>query len=172
MLLWPSDSSTSRSARPFACSPFVAMRWSAKRSLWFSRHEVAILRRGKARPQLRWSDRPLIAARARLLQPERRASLIVTPATLVRWHREFARMSPRWRTGNGANCTPEPPDMTAARRWPRHDRPSGPDRCARRAPHGQLARHRGPGARAVADPPSTAGSQSRLRRPGHLRSPI
>jgi hypothetical protein len=112
------------------------------------------------------------AARARLLQPERRASLIVTPATLVRWHREFARMSPRWRTGNGANCTPEPPDLTAARRWPRHDRPSGPDRCARRAPHGQLARHRGPGARAVADPPSTAGSQSRLRRPGHLRSPI
>lgn len=48
------------------------------------RHEISILRRGIARPRLRWSDRAFFSALARLLAPERRACLIVTPATLVR----------------------------------------------------------------------------------------
>ena len=48
------------------------------------RHEISILRRGIARPRLRWSDRAVFSALARLLAPERRAGLIVTPATLVR----------------------------------------------------------------------------------------
>jgi putative transposase len=59
------------------------------------RHEVAILRRGPARPQLCWSDRAFFSALARLLEPKRRAGLIMTPATLVRWHRDIARK--RWR---------------------------------------------------------------------------
>jgi putative transposase len=58
-------------------------------------HELAVLRRGKARPQLCWSDRAFFSALARLLEPKRRAGLIVTPATLFRWHRDLA--TKRWR---------------------------------------------------------------------------
>ena len=58
------------------------------------RHEVAVLRRSSARPRLRWSDRAFYSALAGLLSPERRAGLIVSRATLVRWHRDLARK--RW----------------------------------------------------------------------------
>jgi putative transposase len=58
------------------------------------RHEVAVLRRGSPRPRLRWSDRAFFSALAGLLSPERRAALIVSPATLVRWQRDLARK--RW----------------------------------------------------------------------------
>jgi hypothetical protein len=40
-------------------------------------HKVAILGRGPARPQPRWSDRAFVSAFARLLAPERRADLLV-----------------------------------------------------------------------------------------------
>ena len=58
------------------------------------RHELAILRRGAPRPRLCWSDRALVAALARLVAPEHRLGLIVTPATLLRWHHQLARN--RW----------------------------------------------------------------------------
>ena len=58
------------------------------------RHELAVLRRRSARPRLTWSDRAFLAALARLLAPERRPGLIVSPATLLRWHRDLARK--RW----------------------------------------------------------------------------
>jgi putative transposase len=76
---------------------FVLRRDGVEREaeLLVLRHEVAILRRGTARPRLRWSDRAFFSALAHLLEPKRRAGLIVTPATLVRWHRELARK--RWR---------------------------------------------------------------------------
>jgi putative transposase len=54
------------------------------------RHEVAVLRRADTRPRLRWADQALFAALARPLSPERRRGLIVTPATLPRWHRDLA----------------------------------------------------------------------------------
>jgi putative transposase len=75
---------------------FARRRDGAEREaeLLVLRHEVAILRRGTARPQLRWSDRAFLSALARLLEPKRRAGLIVTPATLVRWYRELA--GKRW----------------------------------------------------------------------------
>jgi transposase InsO family protein len=58
------------------------------------RHELAVLRRTASRPRLDWADRAFLAALARLLAPVRRGRLIVTPATLMRWHREIARR--RW----------------------------------------------------------------------------
>jgi transposase len=58
------------------------------------RHQLEVLRRRVERPTLRASDRALLAAAARLLPPARRQGLLVTPRTLLRWHRELVRR--RW----------------------------------------------------------------------------
>src|SRR5712691_3833792 len=55
------------------------------------RHQLAVLGRQERRPLLRPADRALLAALARLLPPRRRHGLVVTPQTLLRWHRELVR---------------------------------------------------------------------------------
>src|SRR5438552_13410575 len=55
------------------------------------RHQLVVLHRQQPRPSLRPADRALLAALARLLPPRRRHGLVVTPQTLLRWHRELVR---------------------------------------------------------------------------------
>jgi putative transposase len=55
------------------------------------RHQLVVLSRQERRPSLRPADRALLAALARLLPPGRRHGLVVTPQTLLRWHRELVR---------------------------------------------------------------------------------
>jgi DNA-binding CsgD family transcriptional regulator len=52
------------------------------------RHQIAVLRRQVHRPELRADDRVVLAALSRLLPRARRAAFFVTPATLLRWHRQ------------------------------------------------------------------------------------
>lgn len=58
------------------------------------RHQVKVLSRKAGRPELRRPDRVLLAAAARVLTRERWSSFIVTPSTLIRWHRDLVRR--RW----------------------------------------------------------------------------
>jgi putative transposase len=55
------------------------------------RHQVKVLSRKAGRPKLRRVDKVFLSAAARMLPRERRSSLLVTPATLLRWHRELIR---------------------------------------------------------------------------------
>ena len=66
------------------------------------RHQLAVLRRQVPRPRYTPTDRMLLAALARLLPRERWAALMVTPSTVLRWHRQL--VARRWtypRSGGG-----------------------------------------------------------------------
>src|SRR4051795_7188856 len=58
------------------------------------RHQLAVLQRRTPRPRMSWTDRALLAALTRLLPVRRRLGLLVTPATILRWHRQL--VTNRW----------------------------------------------------------------------------
>src|SRR3954454_13596249 len=60
------------------------------------RHQLAVLERRTPRPRMSWTDRALIAALTRRLPRPRRLGLLVTPATILRWHRQL--IPRRWTT--------------------------------------------------------------------------
>ena len=82
---------------------FAWLRLSGREESWKSaeilllRHQLTVLqRRSVARPRMTWADRALFAALLQVLPRSRRAGLrmIVTPETVLRWHRDIIRR--RW----------------------------------------------------------------------------
>jgi putative transposase len=55
------------------------------------RHQLAVLRRQVAGPRFSWGDRAFIATLARLVPRKRWAAFLVTPETILRWHRALVR---------------------------------------------------------------------------------
>ena len=77
------------------------------------RHEVRILERQvHGRVRYRPADRALLAALSRLLPRGRWRSFLVTPETLLRWHRELSgRKWRRWRRQRGPGRPPLPDEV-------------------------------------------------------------
>ncbi len=63
------------------------------------RHQLRVLERQVRRPRFQPGDRLLLSALSRLLPRPSWRSFLVSPETLLRWHRELVRRSGR--------CTPD-----------------------------------------------------------------
>src|SRR6266704_7052668 len=75
-------------------------RLSRREEMWKTaetlilRHQLSVLqRRQPQRPKLDWADRALLAALPGVMPKARRQGLrlLITPDTIVRWHRDIAR---------------------------------------------------------------------------------
>jgi transposase len=76
----------------------VVLRFRSERAkeleILVLRHQLRVLERQVARPELSPADRALLAAFSRVLPRRVWGSFFVTPATLLRWHREL--VARRW----------------------------------------------------------------------------
>ena len=75
------------------------------------RHEVAVLRRANPRPRMSWTERAVLAALARIMPKGLRARRILTPGTLLRWHRRL--VAAKWRQPRPPGRPPVPDELVA-----------------------------------------------------------
>jgi putative transposase len=75
------------------------------------RHEVTVLRRATPKPRLDWADRAVFAALIRALPTMLRRHRLVTPGTILRWHRRL--VTKKWTHRQHLGCPPVE-DMVAS----------------------------------------------------------
>lgn len=71
--------------------PRTKFRAATEAELLVLRHELGILRRQVVRPKLNRRDRILLASASRVLPKTSWSTFLVTPQTILRWHRELVR---------------------------------------------------------------------------------
>jgi putative transposase len=77
------------------------------------RHQLRVLQRTAGRPKLRPIDRVLLAAASRAIPRDRWVAFLVTPATLLRWHRELVRRKWTYRKTGRPGRPPIDPGVRA-----------------------------------------------------------
>ena len=85
------------------------------------RHEIAVLRRQVTRPEPDWADRAVIAALASLLPRHLRLHRIVTPGTLLAWHRRIVKN--KWTYPSTTGRPPVPEEIRQLVRRPARQSP-------------------------------------------------
>ena len=75
------------------------------------RHEVALLHRTHPPPRVDWADRAVLAVLIRLLPRQLQAHRLVTPGTVLRWHRHL--VTKKWTYPNRTGRPPVSPEIAA-----------------------------------------------------------
>ena len=75
------------------------------------RHQLKVLRRKRGTSTLRGFDRAVLSAVAKALPRHRWASFMVTPKTLLRWHRELVRRKWTYSKGRSPGRPPMDPEI-------------------------------------------------------------
>src|SRR5450631_1635463 len=123
----------------------AGLRLSRREEMWKTaeililRHQLSVLqRRQPQRPKLDWADRALLAALLGVIPKARRQGLrlLVSPDTIVRWHRDIVRR--RWAARSACGRTGRPATRRNIRALVRRLARENPGWGYRRI-HGELA---------------------------------